>query len=175
MVGIGIAVGVAAVAAFMLTGYLIGLAVSTPGEVRPPAGGTPSTCAEFCSAWQTSRVAVCNAQNDLRAALAWETTTRQAYLNLLAGAAVLVAASAVAAAVPIFGPGIAAALLSAAATLLASALTMAGVYLGAASAVLTKQNELSKRQNEEQLARLKVFENCPAAEAAACLATPAPC
>ena len=106
MVGIGIAVGVAAVAAFMLTGYLIGLAVSTPGEVRPPAGGTPSTCAEFCSAWQTSRVAVCNAQNDLRAALAWETTTRQAYLNLLAGAAVLVAASAVAAAVPIFGPGI---------------------------------------------------------------------
>jgi hypothetical protein len=70
MVAIGIAVGVAAVAAFMLTGYLIGLAVSTPGEIRAPGGGAPSTCAEFCSAWQTSRSAVCNARTDLRAAQA---------------------------------------------------------------------------------------------------------
>jgi hypothetical protein len=168
--------GLASVLSLVAIGYVIGLAVSSPGsaDVAVP-GKRPSTCAEFCLAWQTSRIAVCNAQNDLRAARAWETTSGQIYLGLLAAAAAFLAASAVAAAIPILGPGIAAALLSAAATLLASAVTMGGVFLGAASAVLTKENELSNRRNEELAARVKVFENCSEAEAATCLATPAPC
>jgi hypothetical protein len=160
---------------FVAAGYVIGLTVSTPGEIRAPARGDPSTCAEFCLAWERSRAALCGARSNLAAAIAFADQCWNVFVATLAAAAALTAASVAAAFIPFFGPAIAAALATAAGTLIATAVALDYVYLGAVAAIATKQSELGARENEVQAARMKVLENCPAAEAAMCLATPAPC
>jgi hypothetical protein len=167
-----IVVGALAVVA---TGYVIGLAVSSPGEIRSPAGGDPNTCADFCLAWERARAALCGARSNLAAARAFADQCWNAWLMALATAAALTAASVAAAFIPFFGGAIAATLSAAALTAMGTAVTLYAVWLGAALAVVTKQNELGNRENEVQAARLKVLENCPADEAARCLAAPAPC
>lgn len=156
-------------------GYVIGLLVSSPGEIRAPAPGDPSTCADFCMAWERSRAALCGARSNLAAARAFADSCWNAWLAALATAAALTAASVAAAFIPFFGPAIAAGLAAAAATAMGTAVALYLVWLGAELAVVTKQNEFGNRENEVQAARLKVLENCPADEAARCLATPAPC
>ena len=79
--------------AVVATGYIIGLAVSSPGEIRSPAGGDPNTCADFCMAWERSRAALCGALSNLAAARAFANSCWNAWLAALATAAALTAAS----------------------------------------------------------------------------------
>jgi len=155
-------------------GYLISLTASSRGTATVSTGPTGNACVDACSAWRTARMEVCGAESELAGAISFRNTSYQLWLGALASAAAFTAAASAAMFIPFIGAAIAAGLFSAAATLLASAAILGGVYAGAALTVLTKEDELRKRKVEEQLARLKVHESCPPAEADACLARP-PC
>ncbi len=156
-------------------GYLIGLAASSPGSATIQTGAPPTeACAKACADWRMARMAVCGARAELASAISFRDSAYMLWLGVLGSALAMTAAASAAQFIPIVGVAIAAALFSAAATLLATAAILGGVYAGAAAAVLTKQNELNKRDVEEQLARLKVRETCSQAAADACLNSP-PC
>src|SRR5215831_4995075 len=88
---------------------------------------TPSTCADFCAAWQSSRIDVCNADADAQSAKVFVDTLQKMIATSTAAAAVLLGAATAAAFIPFIGGAIAATLFSAAATLLATVVVLVGV------------------------------------------------
>ena len=163
--------GVAATAGLIAVGFVIGYsATGSVGFVIGPSS-TPSTCSDFCTAWQMSRAAVCSAVSSLQSA--------QAIADTLAKVAGALAAAAIAAAVlavaggwiPFVGPTLVAASITAAAT----ATTLAAVAAGAGANALLMGKQLTDAQNAETAARLSVFEHCTGDALTQCLAMPAPC
>ena len=168
--------GVVATGGLVLVGYGIAMLLSGRSDsdltINPKA---PQNCADFCAAWQSSRSAVCRAQRELAAAQSMYNTAVTMFAAATAAYTAALAAAVAATYIPFIGPVIAAVLFSAAFTLLAAVVTLLGVIAGAAAAVLDRKGDLSGANNEEQAARTKVIDNCTSAEAATCLATPAPC
>jgi hypothetical protein len=168
--------GFGAVAVLVGIGFAIGYAVSTPGRANLQVPSTtPTTCADFCAAWQSSRIDVCNADADAKSAKDVVDAMQKTIGYLSAAATVSLVAAVAAALIPFIGGAISATLFSAAATLLATVVVLVGVMAGAAFAWIQKMNEATAARNAETAARLAVFENCSQAEAATCMAMPAPC
>src|SRR5262245_56609003 len=134
------ALGLVGFLAFVAAGYVIGLAVSTPGEIRAPAPGDPSACADFCLAWERTRSALCIAKSNLAAADAFADQCWNAWMAAVTRAAAFTAASVAAAFIPFLGPAIVTTLASTAATLWAIVVALLAVYLGARAAVTTKRS-----------------------------------
>jgi hypothetical protein len=175
---LGVAVGIAltVMLAAGVIGYVISTYITTPGEavIQEPSK-TPSACAEFCAAWERSRLRRCLSWAALKAAYQYMKSLESIYYALLAAAAALFAAAAAAAYIPFIGAAVAAGIFAAATTAAAAAAVVFGLWIGALVDVANKVDEDRARALEEALARLAVFENCSPAEAAACLASPKPC
>jgi hypothetical protein len=163
--------GIAGTLAVLATGFAAGYFLSGPAATGDIVGQSPTTCSDFCKAWQSTRVDVCNAVMALANA--------QAIADNLAKAAgaLAIAAAALAATALALGwvPGLGPALVSAAITAAASATAAAALAAGAGVAALQRGNELASARNAETAAKLKVFENCTGEALANCLAMPAPC
>lgn len=169
-------IGAAAVLGLLATGYIIGIAVSSPGRAGDTAPTkTPKTCDDFCNAFQMARMDFCSAQGDWRSAQSFADSLQQLYLGALAAAAAALAAAIALSFVPFVGPALAAVLFSASATLSASAITLLGVWGGAVYAALQKQIAMEDARKAMNAAAQDVIDHCPAAKANACLATPSPC
>ena len=160
-------VGVVLSGALVFIGYLMagGASGAQSDVAQKPA---PQNCAQFCMAWQSSRMDVCTASTELIAARAWYNTVA----TNLAGAAAAFAAPAL---IPLLGPAIGMVLIGAAATALAVVVTLTGVLAGASAIVLQKQGKFIGALDAETKARQAVRDNCTSAEVATCFAMPAPC
>ena len=166
-----IVAGILTTGGLILLGYLYAMSRSTSGRAELPPTKSPTTCDEFCTAWQNSRSSVCSAKMELQSAQDWFDTCGKTYMAAAASAAIL---SAIALA-STFIPFVSAAAASAAGVAVAAMVTALGAMLGAAGAVATKQSQLTEANNAESAARLNVFENCTGDALATCLAMPPPC
>lgn len=176
MEGVVVAAGVILTGGLVLVGYLIGMLVSGRSDSTLTVGGSaPQTCTEFCTAWQTSRSAVCRARAELASAQSMYNTAVTMFAAATAAYTAALAIAIAATYVPFIGPIIAATLFSIAFTLLAAVVTLLGIMAGFAAAVVDRQGDLSGANNDEQDARQRMLDNCPPAEASMCLAMPAPC
>jgi hypothetical protein len=87
-----IALGILGTAALVLTGFLAGyIASGSSASASGIIGDNPTTCDDFCKAWQGARLDTCAAVNALASAQAFADTLAKA-----AGAAALAAAAAAA-------------------------------------------------------------------------------
>jgi hypothetical protein len=180
-----VALGIATLVTVAVVGYLIGLAVSSPGEVSPATSGDPRSCDQFCTIFQAARGKVCMAQSNLAAAAAFFATCQAAANSAAAVAAALAAisiAAALAAASTAWIPIVGASAAAFAAIAAAAAATAAGVaatayalMAGAGVAMTQKQSDLNNAQNAQSMAAMDVMSHCSAAQAAACFAMPGPC
>jgi hypothetical protein len=168
-------VGVVLSGALVFIGYLMagGASGAQSDVAQKPA---PQNCAQFCMAWQSSRMDVCTASTELIAARAWYNTVATNLAGAAAAFAVaLAAAFAAPALIPLLGPAIGMVLIGAAATALAVVVTLTGVLAGASAMVLQKQGKFIGALDAETKARQAVRDNCTSAEVATCFAMPAPC
>ena len=167
-----VAIGILGTAALVATGFLAGYIYSgSSAGASGIIGDNPTTCDDFCKAWQGARLDTCAAVNALASAQAFADTLAKA-----AGAAALAAAVAAAIAlaggwIPFLGPTLVAASITAAAT----AFTAAMAAAGAGTAALQRGNELASARAAENTAKLNVFAHCSGAALTNCLAMPAPC
>ena len=168
-------VGVALSGALVFVGYLMAGAASSPGDADLTIRPAPQNCAQFCMAWQASRMAVCTASAALTAARSWYNTVATNLAAAAAAFAVALAAATAAALIPLLGPVIAGILFGVSATLLAGVVTLTGMLAGASAMVLQRQGALIGALDAETKARQAVRDNCTSAEVATCFAMPAPC
>jgi len=168
-----ILLGIGGTAALLAVGFAIGYALSGPtatGDITSP-GEPPTSCSDFCKAWQAARLDVCSAVTALANAQAVADTLVKAAGALAIAAAALAAAAIALGWVPFAGPALVAASVTAAATATTAAATAAGAGLAA----LQRGNELAAARAAETTAKLQVLEHCTGDALANCLAMPAPC
>ena len=168
-------VGVALSGALVFVGYLMAGAASSPADSELTIKPAPQNCAQFCMAWQASRMAVCTASAALTAARSWYNTVATNLAAAAAAFAAALAAATAAALIPLLGPVIAGILFGVSATLLAGVVTLTGMLAGASAMVLQRQGAFIGALADEAKARSAVMSSCTSAEVATCFAMPAPC
>ena len=172
-----VAIGIILVAFAGLVGigYVAGMTVSASGQVSDASPPPPKTCAEFCMAWQMSRLDVCSAKSDLASAVAFFNACQQASNTAALAALAATAAATAAAWIPIFGAAIAGVLFIVASVLVAAAASAYSLMIGAGIAMAIRASALNDAETAEMGARAKVMSACSGTELANCLAMPAPC
>ena len=169
-----VVLGVATFATLAAAGYLIGVAVSSPGVASRDLP-TPSNCDDFCNVWKQARGMVCIAQSNLASAASWYNSCQQLFYAAAAAAAVAIAIATAASFIPFIGPAIAAPLFAAAGIAASLAASMYAMMMGAGLALTQKQSELNNAQNAAAMAAMDVSSHCARDAASACFASPPPC
>ena len=168
-------VGVALSGALVFVGYLMAGAASSPADSELTIKPAPQNCAQFCMAWQDSRMAVCTASTALTAARSWYKTVATTLADAAIAFAAALAAATAAILIPLLGPPIAEILFGVSATLLAGVVTFTGMLAGASAMVLQRQGAMIGALDAETKARQAVRDNCTSAEVATCFVMPPPC
>ena len=176
----------------LVVAFSVGVAIANGGS--PANGQSPGRtpdgedCKAACARWDNARQSLCNTKSDEAAAVVRAEGARARFAAALASATSLAIAAAAAfaaaaaATATIFGipagvvlTGIAIGLTAAASAASLAAAAIAGELAVADDDVGRKASVRRQWEMEVSNARMAVNQNCPPAEANACLGRPSPC
>lgn len=126
-------------------------------------------CESLCNELRDKRLAMCDAKKLIAQLEADIRNTQSALNSATASAAVLVAAAAVAALIPIFGPAIAYPISVAAAAALSLVAFLTGKLMSLQSTIGGARIDLQQKDQEERMKLVELGANCTQDKVAACL------